>query len=208
MEHIVFDIETTGLNPYSSEIIEIGAIKVRNGNIVDEFSELIKPTIPITDFITNLTGITNELVKTAQNEKKVLQDFIEFSKEAEVLLGHNIDEFDNPFINRRLEIHGIDKIEKKTVDTLKIARNNISFKKIENFKLDTLAKFFGIINSSTHRALYDAKTTWELYKRLKNYKDEVEKCPICGQPLKEREGLYGKFIGCTGFPKCKYTRNH
>ncbi|MDF2700007.1 MAG: polC [Haloplasmataceae bacterium] len=208
MKYVVYDIETTGLDPNSSEIIEIGAIKIKDDNIIEEFSKLIKPTLLINEFITNLTGITNELVSKAQNEKVVLQEFNEFLKEAEIILGHNIDEFDIPFINRRLEIHGLDKIEKKTIDTLKLARNSISYKKIQNFKLDTLSEFFGIISYGSHRAIYDAKKSWEVYKKLKNYNDDVEKCPKCGNPLREVKGPYGMFLGCTGFPKCKYSRKY
>lgn len=207
MEYIVFDIETSGLDPNINEIIEIGSIKIIDGVIIDEFSHLIKPINPIPDFITSLTGITNELVKDEEREVTVLQKFVEFSKEADHFLGHNIDEFDIPFLNKRLEINGLDKINKKTIDTLKIARNNISFKSVSNYKLDTLASFFNINSEFSHRAVYDAKKAWEIFKKLKDYKEEIEKCPICGYPLRMITGPYGKFIGCTGYPKCKYTRS-
>ena len=208
MEYIVFDIETTGLDPIVSEIIQIGGIKVKDGIIVSEFSELIKPSVPISGFITGLTGITNEMVKDAEDEITVLTKFLGFIKGISYFMGHNIDDFDIPFINRRLEIHKLGKIRKETIDTLKIAKRKISFRKIENYKLDTLVNFFKINPDGLHRAVNDVKKTWEIYKKLQSYQDEIETCPRCGSSLRLMNGRYGKFIGCSGYPNCKYTQKY
>ena len=95
-DYIVLDIETTGLDPEFDEIIEIGAIKVINGKIVDEFSELVKPSNAITPFISSLTGITNDMLKTAKNINQVLPKFLDFVKDM-TIVGHNVN-FDINFI--------------------------------------------------------------------------------------------------------------
>lgn len=207
MKYIVFDIETNGLNPRVDEIIEIAALKIADDNIICEFSKLIKPKLPINNFITNLTGITNEQVQNAENEAIVLQEFIDFTKDCEIFLGHNIDEFDMPFLNKRLEMNGLKKIVKKTIDTLKLARNKISYKSVKNFKLETLADYFGINNENAHRAKQDANISWQLYQKLQNFQEQIELCPSCGHPLRVINGPYGKFIGCTAYPKCRYKRS-
>ena len=95
-EYIVFDIETTGLDASYDEIIEIGALKIKNNEIVDKFTSLIKPKYPIDEFITELTGITNEMVKDAPLINEVLPRFIDFIGD-EILVGHNIN-FDINFV--------------------------------------------------------------------------------------------------------------
>lgn len=207
MNYIVCDIETTGLNPNIHEIIEIGAIKVRDEEIVDRFSALIKPIQPISDFITNLTGITNEMVENQPNEAEVLREFLSFIGDSKVLIGHNIDSFDFPFINRRLEVNGLPNIRKQTIDTLTLARERISFQNISNHKLETVARYFHISGVQSHRALEDVITTWEIFKKLSTYQEEIERCPKCGRALRKVNGRYGPFISCSGYPTCRYSRN-
>ena len=95
-KYIAFDIETTGLDPMYDEIIEIGAIKIENGKEIETFSTLIKPEYEINDFITELTGITNEMVQNAPKINEVLTRFMDFIKDS-IILGHNIN-FDINFI--------------------------------------------------------------------------------------------------------------
>ncbi len=86
---VCFDIETTGLSPEQDSIIEIGALKVIEGKVVDKFTAFIQPGISLPDNITKLTGITDDMLANAKKEDEVVKDFIEFAKDF-VLLGHNI----------------------------------------------------------------------------------------------------------------------
>ena len=94
--YIAFDIETTGLNPMENEIIEIGALKVRDGIVAERFMEFIHPITPISPMITGLTGITNEMVADARSRSQVVSDFLDFCGD-EVLIGHNLP-FDYGFV--------------------------------------------------------------------------------------------------------------
>ena len=87
--YIAFDVETTGLNPMENEIIEIGALKVRNGKVAERFMEFIHPQSPISTAITDLTGITNEMVASARTRGEVVSDFLDFCED-DVLIGHNV----------------------------------------------------------------------------------------------------------------------
>ena len=94
--YVAFDIETTGLNPQENEIIEIGALKVRDGKVADRFIEFIHPTVSIAPAITALTGITDEMVSGARPRCQVVSDFLDFC-ENDVLIGHNVS-FDYSFM--------------------------------------------------------------------------------------------------------------
>ena len=87
--YIAFDLETTGLNPMTNEIIEIGALKVRNGKVSERFMEFIKPTELISPAITDLTGISNDMVRSARTARSVISDFVDFCED-DILIGHNI----------------------------------------------------------------------------------------------------------------------
>ena len=97
-DYVCVDIETTGIRPKWDRIIEIGAVKVRDGKVVDTFSELICPGVPIPSRITQLTGITNEMVTGKSKIEEVLPRFVEFA-ENDLLLGHNI-RFDYSFLKQ------------------------------------------------------------------------------------------------------------
>ena len=94
--YIAFDLETTGLDPQENEIIEIGALKVRDGKVAERFMEFIHPLSPVSAAITDLTGITNEMVADARPRKAVISDFLDFCED-DVLVGHNIS-FDYSFM--------------------------------------------------------------------------------------------------------------
>ena len=87
--YVVFDLETTGLDVENDNIIEIGALKVREGKVTDRFMEFLKPDMPISPMITGITGITNEMVKNARDTKTVIRDFVNFCED-HILVGHNI----------------------------------------------------------------------------------------------------------------------
>ena len=87
--YIAFDVETTGLNPLENEIIEIGALKVRGGRVAERFMEFIRPSAPLAPAITNLTGITDEMLSGARPRCRVISDFLDFCED-DVLIGHNV----------------------------------------------------------------------------------------------------------------------
>ena len=88
-DYVAFDLETTGLNVETDYIIEIGALKVKNGKVCERFMEFLKPPTPISAMITNITGITNEMVASSRNTPDIIRDFVDFCGDF-VLLGHNI----------------------------------------------------------------------------------------------------------------------
>ena len=117
--YIAFDLETTGLSPQEHEIIEIGALKVREGKVVDRFMEFVHPDKPITPMITNITHITNDMVAGARSCPEVIHDFLSFCED-DVLIGHNVM-FDYSFVKCSAVREGL-TFEKMGIDTLKIAR--------------------------------------------------------------------------------------
>lgn len=108
--YIAFDVETTGLNPVQDEIIEIGALKVREGRVAERFIEFIRPSSSISSFVSELTGITDAMVAEARPRKDVIRDFLAFCED-DVLVGHNIS-FDYSFVKTDAAASGMD-FEKK-----------------------------------------------------------------------------------------------
>lgn len=108
--YVVFDLETTGLDVENDNIIEIGALKVREGKVTDRFMEFLKPDMPISPMITGITGITNEMVKNARDTKTVIRDFVNFCED-HILVGHNIM-FDYKFMKKYASQYG-ESFEKK-----------------------------------------------------------------------------------------------
>lgn len=163
---IALDIEATGISPNKSRIIEIGAIKAINGEKVDTFSSLINPCIPISEEITELTGITEEMVRKAPYAKEVLNQFLEFTEDYP-WLGHSINS-DYGYIKAAL--YQNDMLDKGFVkygyDTLAIAKKllpDVSSKSLKN-----LCKYYNIINENEHRALSDVNATIELFYKLQD----------------------------------------
>ena len=171
---IALDIEATGISPNKSRIIEIGAIKVVDGVEVDTFSSLINPCIPISEEITKLTGITEEMVRKAPYTKDVLKEFLDFIEDYP-WLGHSINSdygyikaalYQNDMLDRGFVKYGY--------DTLAMAKKllpNLSSKSLKN-----LCKYYNIINENEHRALSDVNATIKLFYKLQDsfYKDKKE----------------------------------
>lgn len=167
--YVAFDVETTGLNPQENEIIEIGALKVREGKVVERFIEFIKPTGAISSAITSLTGITNEMVSDARPRCQVIADFLDFCEE-DVLIGHNVS-FDYSFMKCSAAADGL-SFEKMGIDTLKIAQK--VHKDLESKSLGSLCDYYHIENKSAHRAYHDALATAKLYQTLAHYFEEED----------------------------------
>ena len=162
--YIAFDVETTGLDPRENEIIEIGALKVRDGKVAERFTEFIRPLSPISPYITGLTGITDEMVADARSRKQVVSDFIDFCED-DVLIGHNIS-FDYSFMKSSAAKDGM-AFEKLGIDTLKIAQKVHS--SLDSKSLGSLCEYYHIENRSAHRAYHDALATAKLYQTLAHY---------------------------------------
>lgn len=157
---ICIDLETTGLNPKRDRIIEIGAVKVRNGQIVETFQQLIDPRQQLEERVEILTGISSKELEGNPTIQEVLPMLKEFLGE-DVLLGHRVL-FDYSFLKRTFTNEKI-PFERKGIDTLKLARQFVT--DCESKKLESLCKHYGIKHQA-HRALGDAAATVELYQKL------------------------------------------
>ncbi|MBR2468201.1 MAG: ribonuclease H-like domain-containing protein [Clostridia bacterium] len=158
---VVFDVETTGLDANTCEIIEFGAVKVRDGKMIETFSCLLKPSEPIPDEIIELTGITNEMVANCYGIKDVLQDFYKFTRDS-VLVAYNIA-FDYKFIYLAGAAQGY-KFDNQQIDAMVLAKNKL--KGIKNYKLKTVATALNVSLEGAHRAVNDAIATAEVFVKL------------------------------------------
>ena len=168
--YISIDLETTGLNPKRDKIIEIGAIKVKNNEIVGEFNYLINPNIKLPEVIVNITGITDEELNDKETIDNVLPKFIEFIEDYP-LLAHN-NSFDLSFINENISKLNLNKLTNTMVDTLELSRKYLTH--MYNHKLETLKKYYGI-NEISHRAIGDCRTTNCVYQEIKKkYLEQIK----------------------------------
>ncbi len=156
--YVVFDLETTGTSSNKSGITEIGAVKVADGEIVEEFSTLVNPGMPITPFVVRLTGITNSMVEGAPPVGEVMPAFEEFVEGA-VLVGHNV-QFDCSFV---AAARG-EPLPNPILDTLKLARTLVPG--LRRYRLGSLAGHFGVRQVPNHRGLSDAAATAEVFLKL------------------------------------------
>lgn len=161
-DYVVFDFETTGLNcANGDEIIEIGAAKVRDGKIIETFATLVKPSISIPEEATKINNITNDMVKDAPTINLVLPDFFKFCDDA-VLVAYNID-FDFGFLAIAAKKQGYNFCHKQ-IDAYALARNTI--KGLKNYKLITVAEYFGVDLKDAHRAVEDAVATAKVFVKM------------------------------------------
>ena len=157
-DFVVFDIETTGLNPQQDRITEIGAVKIRNGQIVDRFSAFVNPGVSIPSFIVKLTGITDDMVKDAPPIEQVLNEFMEFIQ-GSVLVAHNAN-FDVGFIKQNAKVMG-EKVKNSYIDTLELCRK--MFPELGRYKLNIVAKHLKIELENHHRAVHDSMATAKIF---------------------------------------------
>ncbi len=157
-DFVVFDIETTGLNPQQDRITEIGAVKIRNGQIVDRFSAFVNPGVSIPSFIVKLTGITDDMVKDAPPIEQVLNEFMEFIQ-GSVLVAHNAN-FDVGFIKQNAKVMG-EKVKNSYIDTLELCRK--MFPELGRYKLNIVAKHLKIELENHHRAVDDSMATAKIF---------------------------------------------
>lgn len=163
LSYTVIDTETTGLHS-NDRIVELAAVRVRNGAIESSYHKLINPGMPINPMASQVNGITDSMVKHSPSFRLVKDDFLSFIGN-DILVGHNIP-FDIKFINRELGY----PITNRFVDTLKLARSCVC--DTANYKLATLVKYFGLDKEQDHRALGDAELTFQVYEKLKEIDQE------------------------------------
>ncbi len=166
-EFVVFDIETTGLSPINDAITEIGAIKIKGEEIIETYSQLINPQRPIPEFITNLTGISDEMVADKPDIGQVINSFGKFI-EGSVLVAHNAS-FDVGFIRENMKRHTM-SMDNPVLDTLELART--VFPDLKNHKLDTIAKYLGVNLENHHRAVDDATATKDILLKILSLLEE------------------------------------
>ena len=209
--YVVFDLETTGISVTKDEVVEISAVKVLDGEVVDEFSTLVNPCMHIPFYASDVNGITDDMVADAPTFDKALEDFLAFAGD-HVLVGHNIHTFDMKFIWRDAERFFGKTIGNDYVDTLQIAQAYLP--ELHHYKLTDLAGHYGIDSAGAHRALNDCRMNQKVFECLAKEMEHpseaaasVKKCPRCGCVLRLKSGRFGDFWGCTGYPACRYTRN-
>ena len=161
---VVVDLETTGGSPADSAITEIGAVKVRGGEVLGEFQTLVNPHLPIPPFIQALTGITTSMVADAPRIESALPAFMEFAQGA-VLVAHNA-RFDIGFLKMAASLQGIEWPWHTVLATVHLARQLVTRDEARNHKLSTLAALFGAQTTPDHRALHDARATVDVLHAL------------------------------------------
>lgn len=161
-DYVAFDLETTGLSPEKDQIIEIGAVKIRDGKISGKYNCIIHPEIEVSDFIINLTGISRDMLEKGISLKEGVEGFLEFSEDFPVL-GHNVM-FDYKFMKMAAASFQ-HSFEKQGVDTLQVARKLLSG--LENKKLETLCAHYNYVNQAAHRAYDDALATAVVFEQMK-----------------------------------------
>ena len=160
-DFVVFDIETTGFSSVNDHIIEIGAVKVSGGEIVDRYSTFVNPGVPIPAEIEKLTGINDDMVLDARAINQVLPEFMAFC-EGCIMVAHNAA-FDMSFIKHNCQVQGIER-EFVVVDTLGIARAMLP--DLKNYKLDTVVAAMDCVLENHHRAVDDAQATAHVFVRF------------------------------------------
>ena len=176
---VVFDLETTGLNNKTSEIIEIGAIRFIDNVPKEMFHTYIRPKNEITEEITSINGITNEMVSEAPAIEEILPFFLDFIQE-DILVAHNAG-FDMSFILQNLYDNGYRKLKNKVIDTLALSRQKVRELdyetdrpvKLTSYRLDMLKYDFGFYNLDSHNAIDDCKVCAYVYQRIVAANDDV-----------------------------------
>lgn len=178
--YVVVDIETTGTHFMRNEIIEIGAVLIENGKPVKRFNELVCPKEEISEYITSITHIDNEMVKDAPPIEEVMPRFLAFCEDVP-LVGQNIILFDYRMLKVAATKLGY-PFEKKGVDTLVIARKMLA--DLPSRKLGSLCEYYGIDLENAHRAYDDAYATYEVYRHLEEDFGKVEPKLFVPTPMK------------------------
>ncbi len=167
--YVVFDVETTGLSAVYDTIIELAAVKIKDGEIIDRFESFANPHKPLSATIINLTSITDDMLQDAPEVEAVLKRFHRWTEDA-IFVAHNAS-FDMGFLNVGYKKVGLEKAANPVIDTLELGR--LLYPELKNHRLNTLAKKLDVELTQHHRAIYDAEATG--YILLKMLRDAAEK---------------------------------
>lgn len=167
--YVVFDVETTGLSSVYDRIIELAAVKMRDGEVIDTFEAFINPGYHLSAMITELTGITDAMLADAPPEAEVMARFADFSQDT-ILVAHNAS-FDMGFLNKTYARLGMPVPDQPVIDTLELSR--LVNPDMRSHRLNILAKHYGVTLEQHHRAVYDSETTgYVCYKLLDQAKEQ------------------------------------
>ncbi|AOM83148.1 PolC-type DNA polymerase III [Salisediminibacterium beveridgei] len=167
--YVVFDVETTGLSAVYNTIIELAAVKVKDGEVIDRFESFANPHEALSPTIIDLTGITDDMVADAPEAEEVLKQFKDWCAD-DILVAHNAS-FDMAFLDAGYQKAGLSKATNPVIDTLELGR--MLYPSFKNYRLNTLCKKFNIELVAHHRAIYDAEATGHLLWKM--VKDAAEK---------------------------------
>ena len=210
----VFDLETTGLNRGVDEIIEIGAIRFRNNVPVLKYETFVKPSIHVPKAASLVNNITDDMVADGLTPFEATRRFKEFIGD-DVLIGHNIEAFDLPFINQYVNSYLGCTIDNDYTDTVLLARHKLPH--LGSRSLQSLSSYYNVSYANAHRAIRDCLINAEIYRCLYEY--DVPECELgiklcekCNKPMKLKIGRYGRYWGCSSYPQCngssKYVNYH
>ncbi len=160
-QYNILDFETTGFSPNFDHIIEVGVVKIKNDEIIDKFDSFINPGVRINSTITNLTGITNSMVKNAENSAVVMKRLKSFVGD-EHILAHNAS-FDSRFYRSEMEQANL-PAENPFLCSLLLSRR--IYQQLGSHKLEVLCRHFGFENRASHRALGDVEVTFKIFKEI------------------------------------------
>ncbi len=176
--YVAVDLEMTGLNAKKDKILELGAVRIRNGKTEDVFTEIVNPGVPVSEEITALTGITAEEAAAGAPTDEAVNRFMIFLGE-DALIGHNVT-YDYSFL-KQWAVNQKRSFERNAVDTLKLSRKFLP--KEQKKDLESLCALYGIRRGTAHRALFDAQAAAELFFRLKTEFEEKEPEAFLPKPL-------------------------
>ncbi|MFK5883636.1 MAG: 3'-5' exonuclease [Candidatus Izemoplasma sp.] len=163
-DYVVLDIETTGLSKENDRIVELGAVRIKDGKVVATYNELINPGISIPYEVSKINGITDDMLVDSLHSYEAFLKFENFILGTQFLVGHNIYYFDYPFLQNEFKRSGINLNKHKIEDTLWIAKKKV--KGLNSYSLKNLTAKYNIDNVTAHRALSDVMATYELFELL------------------------------------------
>lgn len=175
-DYVVIDIETTGLSPEFDDIIELAALRVRDDKIIDRFQSFVFPGRAVSDFISQLTGITNAMLSRAPALADVLPEYLSFIGD-DVVVGHNVGGFDVNFIYDKAELVGADHFSNEHIDTLRIFRKLFPDK--VQHRLEDMVAELSVDTAQFHRAEADCMSTYASYLKLKAIALQKYSSPEC-----------------------------
>ena len=163
----MIDVETTGLTPENNDVIELGAIRIHNGQVVDEYTSLLIPNRDVPDSVQKLTGISMSMLnEKGMESKEAFEDFCSFIG-SDLLVSHNIP-FDLSFLNMMSKRYDMPLLENSTEDTFRIAKKVLY--NLGRYRLSDVADHLGVESVQQHRALADCYVTFEVYEKLRKVK--------------------------------------